>query len=236
MHFQINDLSSKRLYLQIAEKILEMISQGSLLVGEKLPAERKLAETFNVSRPTIREAMIALEVSGIVEIRSGSGVYVIAESGRSELNIEDNLPGPFEILEARLYFESEAAALASQRITHQEIHQLKVFQKKMQNLESQDLAETHSYDRSFHELIAQSTRNSSIYEIICGLWSLRNRSEMNTTFDALIRSRGASPIIEDHHLIIEALQSRDESRARQAMRSHIQRVINEFSECTLNDD
>lgn len=236
MQFQIDDLSSKRLYLQIAEKILEMISQGTLSVGEKLPAERKLAETFSVSRPTIREAMIALEVSGIVEIRSGSGVYVIGESSRNELAIDDNLPGPFEILEARLYFESEAAALASQRITHQEIHQLKVFQKKMQNLENQDLAETHNYDQDFHELIAKSTRNSSIYDIICWLWTLRNRSQMNATFDTLIRSRGATPIIEDHQQIIDALQNRDENRARQAMRTHLQRVINEFSECSLDAD
>lgn len=227
--------SEKRLYLQIAEQIVFSIGQGKYPVGTRLPAERKLAETFEVSRPTIREAMIALEVSGTVEIRPGSGVYVIAVEASPALDVDGSLPGPFEILEARLHFEPEAAALASQRISHQEIFELRQLQRKMQEIEAEDLSVAHDLDFRFHELIAIATRNSSIQQTISWLWALRRQSQLNATFDRLIRSRGATPIIDDHLKIIDAMQNRDATLAKRTMQQHIQRVINEFSEYALDE-
>ncbi|MBU3023783.1 FadR/GntR family transcriptional regulator [Aestuariibacter sp. A3R04] len=227
--------SEKRLYLQIAEKIVLLIGQGEYPVGSRLPAERKLAENFEVSRPTIREAMIALEVSGTVEIRPGSGVYVIAKEASPALNVDESLPGPFEILEARLHFEPEAAALASQRISHQEIFELRQLQKKMQKLEAEDLSATHDLDFRFHEMIAIATRNTSIHQAISWLWALRRQSQLSTTLDRLIRTRGATPIMDDHLKIIDAMQNRDAPSAKRAMQQHIQRVINEFSQYSLDE-
>ena len=229
------NVSEKRLYLQVAEKIVLLIGQGEYPVGARLPAERKLAETFGVSRPTIREAMIALEVSGNVEIRPGSGIYVIGKEASPVLDVDESLPGPFEILEARLHFEPEAVALASQRISHQEISELRQLQQEMQKLEGEDLTSAHELDFRFHEIIAIATRNASIHQTISWLWALRRESPMSATLDRLIRTRGATPILDDHLKIIEAMQSRNATTAKRAMQQHIQRVIDEFSEYALDE-
>ncbi len=105
-------MKEPRLYQQVAEKLLELIETGNYTVGKRLPAERELASMFGVSRPTIREAVIALEIENFVEVRTGSGVYVLEKqrdnSGMSEKDI-----GPFELTEARALFEGETAALAA---------------------------------------------------------------------------------------------------------------------------
>lgn len=212
------------------------VQREALKAGDKLPSERTLAEELNVSRPSVREAMIALEVNGIVEIRPGSGVYMANTFEQHELCTDETLPGPFEILEARLHFESEAASLAAQRISVEEIEQLRAFQKAMQMLEDQDLGEMHNVDRQFHELIAKATRNASIIEIISWLWSLKSHSQMNKTFDTLIRNWGTTSVVSDHDKIIDALQQRNPERARAAMQQHIQHVIHEFSACKLDDE
>ena len=98
---QIQAIKVQRLYLQVAQQLQDLVSAGKFAVGTRLPAERDLAAQFGVSRPTIREAMIALEIAGLVEVRSGSGVYVQAVNVKpSKLNMGE-APGPFEILEAR---------------------------------------------------------------------------------------------------------------------------------------
>ena len=103
--------SQDRLYQDLARSLLEELSSGRFPVGARLPAERELAATYTVSRPTVREAMIALEVQGLVEVRVGSGAYVRRLPGK------EDIPGfnitAFELTEARLIFEGEAAALAA---------------------------------------------------------------------------------------------------------------------------
>ncbi|WP_406828423.1 FadR/GntR family transcriptional regulator [Microbulbifer sp. ARAS458-1] len=230
------DTTEKRLYIQIAEALLEPIKKGELKFGQKLPPERLLAEQFNVSRPTIREAMIALEVSGIVEIRSSSGVYVIGSAARLGESVKSNIPGPFEILEARLHLEPEAAYLAAQRISMQEVHELKTMLKRMKDQEKHDLSGTLDIDRNFHLLIATASRNSTMFEMVDWLWQLRDRSKISSVFDSIVRDRGPVTIIDEHQNIVDALQRRDATGSKEAMAEHIQRVINEFSECALYDD
>ena len=72
----VQSIEPQRLYRQIAEQLRALIAQGEFATGDRLPAERDLARQFNVSRPSVREALIALEVEGWVEVRTGSGVYV----------------------------------------------------------------------------------------------------------------------------------------------------------------
>ena len=107
-----SDKSQDRLYQDLARSLLEELASGRYPVGARLPAERELAATYNVSRPTVREAMIALEVQGLVEVRVGSGAYVRRLPGK------EDIPGfnitAFELTEARLIFEGEAAALAAE--------------------------------------------------------------------------------------------------------------------------
>ena len=120
---KLQAIKTDRLYVKVAAQLSKLVSDGVILPGSRLPSERELAQKLNVSRPSVREAMIALELSGIVEIRTGSGVYV--KEKKAFLVNEDKGTGPFEILEIRSILESEACALAAKNITDEQIQQLK---------------------------------------------------------------------------------------------------------------
>ena len=105
-------MKTRRLFWSIVEKLESLIDQGIYPVGSRLPAERELAETYQVSRPTIREAIIALEVRERVEVKTGSGVYVLQQK-----NSQNNSKpiSAFELTQARALVEGEAAALAASK-------------------------------------------------------------------------------------------------------------------------
>ena len=220
----IDSIKVDRLYLKVAEQILDYIRAEDIEPDQRLPSERDLASQLGVSRPTVREALIALEITGSVEIRSGSGVYVIERPADSRLQAPDRGPGPFEILEARRLVESEACALAAERIGDAALEQLEALLEAMR-LENQQETATEAADESFHCLIADACGNSALASTIRWLWQLRNQSEISTHFHQRIRAEGIRPIIADHEAIIGALKQHDPAAARQAMDKHLQRVI-----------
>jgi len=226
---EIQAVKSQRLYLQVADQLMTLIRGGSIDAGQRLPAERDLANRFGVSRPTIREAMIALEIAGMVEIRSGSGVYVLDNSKQSAPLAADQSPGPFEILEARRLFEGEACALAAERITNEQIEELRdLLQEMDQENQQQDAHE--QADEQFHCLIAEAAGNSAISATVAWLWRLRNESQISQRFHQRVRDEGIKPIIEDHRRIVQALEERDPAGSRRAMAAHLQRVIDHLLE------
>ena len=91
---QVNAVKVRRLYLEVATQIEQQIQNGLIRPGERLPSERELASRFEVSRPTIREAMIALEIAGLVEIKTGSGIYVLTQTEIQAPSLLDDVPGP----------------------------------------------------------------------------------------------------------------------------------------------
>ncbi len=225
----IQAIKVQRLYLQVAEQLRRLISDGTFSAGSRLPAERELASQFGVSRPTIREAMIALEISGLVEVRSGSGVYVL-EQGDKAAPLEDSeAPGPFEILEARRLIESEACALAAARI---DAAQLEALQRSLETMRQDDLPveQAEAADQRFHCLIAEASGNSALSATVAWLWRLRNESEISTRFHHRVRSEGSRPILEDHQRILQSLRDGDAGAARAAMAGHLQRVIDNLLE------
>lgn len=118
----IVSIDNRRLYRQISDQICRLIDSGEYKPGERLPAERILAEQLNVSRPTVREALIALEVEGRVDIRGGAGVFVLDNKERQTawtVAGADGMPMPglFEVLFARDLIEPEVAALAAKNAT-----------------------------------------------------------------------------------------------------------------------
>src|ERR1044071_4340858 len=110
MPFQ--SIEPRRLYRQIADQIRGLIRSGEFPAGSRLPPERDLAKQLGVSRPSVREALIALEVEGLVEVRIGSGIYVQPGHGAAG-DAAEAQAGPFELLRARYVIESECAALAA---------------------------------------------------------------------------------------------------------------------------
>src|SRR5438105_6296377 len=121
----IHSIEPRRLYRQIADQIRTLIRAGEFTAGSRLPPERDLARQLGVSRPSVREALIALEVEGLVEVRVGSGIYVrhapLAPK-REELPAET---GPFELLRARWIIEGECAALAAKSATKAQLQGMK---------------------------------------------------------------------------------------------------------------
>ena len=216
---ELQAVKTDRLYIKVAEQLSKLVHDGSIKPGERFPAERDLAEKLGVSRPTIREAMIALELSGIIEIRTGSGIYVTKK--KPTLDSADKGVGPFEILEIRYIVESEACALAAARITDEQILQLKEVLREMEEEEKKDDA-SEKADWKFHSIIAEASQNSAIFSVVNWLWELRNQSALSTAFLERIRKEGIHPSINDHKRIVEALEKRNPEKARMAMKNHIE--------------
>lgn len=215
--------------MQIANKLALVIKDEQLAAGQRLPAERDLSSKFDVSRQTIREALIALEISGLVEIKPGSGVYVLKSDKIKSSLISEDAPGPLEIMEARKVLESQATGLAAERISNEELLQLNSFLDqihKLLNLGKFDEAET--FDRKFHILIAKSSRNSAIATMIEWLWELRDSSEVSRVFAKKIRNFGVNSNSKAHYNILEQLSRRDAKGAELAMKEHLKEVANAY--------
>ena len=217
-------MENVRLYAQVASVLNAEIRKGAYEVGDRLPAERDLATQFNVSRPTIREAIIALEVDGLVEAVKGSGVYVISNTTREGVSHKYQM-GMMELLEARRAFESEAAAIAAIRINDEEIETLRKLVGEMEDENKHDVELAEEIDRQFHLTIAQATRNAAIYNAIELFWDARRNSTQTQHFLTKTRAAGLEPNIDQHSKILRALEKRDSKAARKAMSDHLTAVI-----------
>src|SRR3954449_1658947 len=116
----IQAVDDRRLYRQIADQLTGLITSGEFRRGERLPSERELATQLGVSRPSVREALIALEIQGLVEVRVGAGIFVTNSEVRPVVPINEG-QAPFELLRARWLIEGEIAALAAREATKSEI-------------------------------------------------------------------------------------------------------------------
>jgi GntR family transcriptional repressor for pyruvate dehydrogenase complex len=211
-----------RLYQDLARSLMEELASGRYRVGARLPAERELAARYNVSRPTVREAVIALEVQGLVEVKVGSGAYVRRLPGKGDL------PGfnvtAFELTEARLLFEGEAAALAATLATEEDLDEIEALIEAIAR-ENQQADGAEKADRDFHLAIARATRNTAIFEAVDHLWVLRSTSPEAALLHEKARTANIKPVVDEHTAVLTALRDRDPKAARAAMRAHLAQVI-----------
>jgi len=211
-------MGNRRLFWSIVEKIEASIDSGVYSPGSRLPPERELAETFDISRPTVREAIIALEVRKKVEVKTGSGVYVLKSVNQTNLKEKVNA---FEVTQARALIEGEVAAIAATSITEEELedlHQTLVDMESGQNIEAAD--------KAFHHIIARSTRNNAMIFSAENLWKLRSSTpEIIQDYNSVC-SKDNSKTLAEHTAIYKALKSGDATLARSAMHSHFNRLIN----------
>lgn len=219
----------KRLYKVVAQGLIGSITEGRYVVGQRLPAERELALEYGVSRPTVREAVIALEVRGLVEVRIGSGVYVLRAT-RDLDNAGDGISA-FELTEARLLFEGEAAALAATEMTDDQLDELDELVALI-DLENKRGAAGEVPDREFHMAIARGTANGAIVRTVEMFWNLRSASPECAVLFTRARTGGSKPVVEEHARIAAALRTRDPNQARAAMRAHLEAVIEHLLETT----
>jgi len=211
-----------RLYQGLARKLIADLHSGRYAPGDRLPAERELAIEYNVSRPTVREAVIALEVQGLVEVRVGSGAYVKRVPGKGDI------PGfnitAFELTEARLLFEGEAAALAASQITDVELEELRLLVEDIAQ-ENQRPGGAEKADQAFHLAIAKATRNQAIVDTVEHLWTMRSTSPESALLHEKARVANVKPVVDEHTAVLDALSAHDPAAARAAMRTHLSAVL-----------
>jgi GntR family uxuAB operon transcriptional repressor len=216
-----------RLYQDIGGKLRSAIASGEFMAGDRLPPEREIAESFAVSRSVVREALIMLELEGVVEVRKGSGVYVLTQqpepSGKWSAFQGDSGFGPFELLQARQLVESEVAAFAATQATKADILKMRdAIEMERQFIEQGVVDE--SADELFHNLLAQSSQNSVLANMVAELWQVRHRSPMWQGIQQHVGKNDHHQWLQDHQTILQAVLRRDAKAAKQAMWQHLENV------------
>jgi GntR family transcriptional repressor for pyruvate dehydrogenase complex len=225
----IQTVESQRLYRQIADQLSTLIASGEFAEGSRLPSERDLATQLGVSRPSVREALIALEVAGKVEVRVGAGIFVAARrpvAAAPDPSKEGQ--GPFELLRARWLVEGEIAAEAARSAKPDELDIVRNAVAEMARNQNQR-READAADRNFHLGIAEATHNSALVSVVQDLWD-RGRGAIWKRMEHHFQTpelRAAT--LRDHRAILAALEARDSRGARAAMRRHLERVDREFN-------
>jgi GntR family transcriptional repressor for pyruvate dehydrogenase complex len=218
----------KKLYRRIADSIAADIQSGRYKPGDRLPPERDLAVQYGVSRPTLREAMIALEILGMIEAKHGLGI-IVTKTKPDPLPFSDSEIGAFELIEARRLLEGEVCALAATLITDEQVTELEGLVNQMHHA---DLERAERADREFHVLIAKISGNGAIASCVENLWDWRYRSPLARNILARAANLGMGARIDEHGDILAALKSRSGNAARQAMHDHLDRVIEHLLNAT----
>jgi DNA-binding FadR family transcriptional regulator len=227
-------VESQRLYRQIAEQLRGLITAGEFTASSRLPAERDLARQLGVSRPSVREALIALEVEGWVEVRVGSGVYIRAQphaNGHAKTNGHATGPaewGPLELMRARELVEGEVAALAARHARKAQISAMSDALARMQD-DAQAGIVPRGGDEAFHAAIAQACGNEVLRDTVVGYWRARSGPLFERMSDHFENPASWSAAIVEHEAVLDAIRAHDAPSARDAMHHHLQRAYSRYS-------
>lgn len=217
-------IKKTRIHEEVVTQIHDLIRQGKLKAGDQLPSERELAETFKVSRTSVREALRALETKGLIVSRTGMGNFVaelpieslVAPLAKLLIQEKDALA---DIFEMRKLIEPHIASLAAQRATHADIERMKRILDKQRDAVGRGETGVEA-DAELHFAIGQATQNQALEKLVSGLMELlsHSREESLQTSDR----RRAS--IEAHREILSAIERHDKRQAQKTMLHHIERV------------
>lgn len=230
----LQTVEPQRLYRQIAGQLRALITSGEFTPGSRLPAERDLAKQLGVSRPSVREALIALEVEGWVEVRTGSGVYVQDRSAAStvqrgqQVEIAASEWGPLELIRARRVVEGEIAAIAAAQARRKDIAAMRQALADMVRDADAGTLPIEG-DRAFHSAIVHSTGNIVLIETVHTFWDSRRGplfERLGDYFETVASWRSA---IAEHTAILDAIAAHDAAGARAAMHAHMDKSHTRFS-------
>lgn len=225
---------SSRLYRQIAEQLRGLISGGEMPAGTRLPAERDLARQLGVSRPSVREALIALEVEGWVEVRVGSGIYVQPPHQRSPVRAPPNGNGtgtdwgPLELLQARELVEGEVAALAARNARKAQVAAIAGALERMREEVDAGIVPREG-DEAFHNAIADACGNGVLGDTVRGYWHARRGPISERLGEHFENPPSWQRALREHQDVLDAIRVRDEDGARAAMREHLKKAYTRFS-------
>ena len=221
----------QRLYRQIADQLRQLIARGEFAVGARLPAERDLAQQLKVSRPSVREALIALEVEGMIEVRTGSGIYVLSSTPAVSPLGADDAPtswGPLEVMSARLLVESEVAAQAALHAQKKHLQAMRKALGQMRQAVQRQEVPRHG-DEAFHTAIAEACGNSVLLDTVRRFWLARDGQLFERLGDYFENPESWQVAIAEHEQVLQAIEQGDASAARSAMRKHLKQAHKRYS-------
>ncbi|HBF30205.1 FadR/GntR family transcriptional regulator [Rhizobium sp.] len=211
---------TRRLYQQVADQIRQFILDGDYGAGTRLPSERDLAQQLGVSRPSLREALIALEIDGTVEIRMGSGVYVAIErENQSGVTLAFG-ESPSELMQARIVIEGSTTLLAASRIQQAALANLRSLIEGMRT-EITEGRRPLELDRQFHLLIVAQSGNSVLERIVGSLFDERYSPLAERLQDRTESQQSWIAAVEEHEAILAALEAHDPLLSQAAMQTHL---------------
>jgi DNA-binding FadR family transcriptional regulator len=223
----LQSIEPKRLYRQIADQVRALVEQGEFPRGMRLPAERELAQQLGVSRPSVREALIALEVEGLVEVRMGSGIYVRDQAAASRAAPVMAEP-PLETIRAREVIECELAARAALSMKAPQVRGLREAIALMRHEAAQGQLPTQG-DRLFHVRIVEAAGNPVLTRVVTELYDERHNplfAQLGSHFENVASWRLA---IAEHQAVVDAIAAHDADAARAAMSRHLMQSHDRFT-------
>ena len=226
----------------IMDQIERLILEGKVRPGQKLPSERSLAEEFDVSRPTVREAIQKLEARGLIQRRHGGGTFVAEHVGSTFIDpmmtmIQRSPDGTFDILELRFALESVAAWLAADRATERARGNVQRRYHELQSaVRSHDLHREAKADAEFHLAIAEASQNGVILHIMRSIFVLLEESIVKNLAELNLDRIRKQNLALQHEAIYRAIViDRDPSAARRAVRQHMLTVSESLDRERLAD-
>ena len=222
-----------RRYLDIARRLASDIEAGRYRAGQRLPPERELAQTLDVSRTTVREALLALEIMRLIDIRVGAGVFVLAETQRgASTNLAPDSTPPSDVLAARRLIEGETAALAAELATDLQIDEMGRANDRMAAT-IDNVKEFDAADARFHDLVAHAAGNDALTGFVAHLWSMREGEMWAKWYDQTRNADNRRRSVEDHRMVLRAIVRRSPGTARTAMQSHLDVLAERFYDLKL---
>lgn len=225
----------KKISEEIVCQIKELIAKGELSPGDRIPSERDLATELGVSRPTVREALMALEMMGFVEARQGGGTFVRSLADNTMADplaslIEDKSPRVLHALvEVRMGLESWSAYLAAQNATDEEIAMLWDIYHTMEE-QSASGGWDAEVDARFHVTITEATHNTLQMHVLNTIYELFHTMIMVALTEFCSKDADIELLLEQHKAIVVAIEGRDPKRARAAMMTHLLMVEAKMSQ------
>lgn len=229
---KFNPVSSKKLHVQIYNQILSEIQSGSFQIGDKLPSERELCTQFGVSRATIRQALSALELTGIIYSRQGEGVFVkstqiAVENSQSQTLLET--VSPEDILDARMNIEPLIVKFAALRATAEDIENLSATIKQMEE-ETKAGVYVPETDEKLHNEIARASHNDLFINFMSSISNAMRQQEMwKFIRDRTVTRPDYREVnFNEHKSLIKAIEEHNVEEAVKLMTEHMQNLYERY--------
>jgi len=220
-------VETERVYRRIVAQLAALIASGELPPGARLPSERDLAKRLRVSRPSVRQALIALELEGKVQVQVGVGVFVAPPPPATMVDPAAEDQDPRSLFLPRWLIESEIAVQAARSAGPKDLDVVRAAVEEMERCQEES-RDPDAADRRFHLAIAEATHNGTLVMVAHNLWEQCRGPQWRRVAAALHTLENRAAALKEHHDILGALEARDAQRSRAAMRRHLKRLERDF--------